>query len=104
MVRDIQALPFACGQDSISSVSPHIARPCFIHAYFPTPFYLSAANSGFVDLTKWNFSLLEIYFQPQWECILLGKLMVQISLLEARLDYLEECSQGIGLVAVHTCQ
>jgi hypothetical protein len=101
MVRDTHTLSFAYGEDLITTVSPEAL------CYRPTsqlPFYLSAANSEFVDLTRWNSSLLEIYFKPQWECILLGKLMAQISLLEACLDYLEECSQGIGLVAGCTCQ
>lgn len=95
-------LPFAGGKDLLTNVSP--PRTQTLCATSQLPFDLSATNSEFVHLTKWHFSLLEIYFEPQWECISLGKLMVQIRLLEACLDYLETCSQGTGWVAVHTCQ
>lgn len=46
---------------------------------------------------EWNISLLEIYFKPWWGYSLLGKVMIQIKLLESCLDYLEKCIRGISL-------
>lgn len=63
------------------------------------PLNLNATNLEFASLNEWNISLLEIYFKPWWERSLVGKLMVQIRLLETCSDYLEKCSKEISLVA-----
>lgn len=77
------------GEDMTSDCGPSRAETLgtvYLHPAYPYVLVPLIQN-----LWTWEceISLLEISFKPWWEYSFLGKLMVQIRLLEAHLDHLE---------------